>query len=768
MDKGHTAKEYIGKICPYCKTAFVEGDEIVQCSACEMPHHKDCWIENQGCTTFGCQGTIRGLDGQAYSQMMAEGAQKTAASAQSAAYQRPVYGQNGYAFAGQSQQTERPSFGAQPMAYGAAPGAGKLCPNCGAQNIGDSIFCAHCGARMPQAASAASGSAAASGQPAAGQAPQNPGAFAAGQMQAFAASSPAEPASAASGQPISAQTEPQQTAAAPGQTGQAAWSTAGGAAQSQAGAASEQAGASAAAQSPAGPAEKEQSAGAQPPAGQEPAVDARPLADSANAQPASAAQNPANVQVFAASSPAEPASAVSGQPISAQTEPQQTAAAPGQTGQAAWNTAGGAVQSQAGAASEQAGSYAQTQAQSADPAQRRCPACGAHNPANAAFCYACGKQLAQQAPSSQADGTFCQNCGTKNPANAAFCYGCGARLYRPAQQEQPGADAAHPYDAIKKQGSRTRSAVSGGQAQTNAQTEAGGPVCPKCGTKNAAQAVFCQECGARFSGAVDPTRPYDAIKKQGSKRTAGGASAAPYGAAGQGAGQTSAPAQRAAYGQSAYRPAGSAAAQSGGQPYGAAQPGGNAYGAGAPGSAQPGAAPQGQARPVYTPPLGTYRVPSYTIPQPRAAAPLTPEEFAEERRLFLGQNEVYYEKKFAQLQSGQLTWNWAACCLTSFWLIYRRMYLWGYLSLLGQIILAAILAYAWPVAPLLFCILFGMFGNNIYKSHVEKEMKLVQRLSKQNRLIEYADKGGVRLAHPIIAGTIIGVYLIALICSLYI
>lgn len=658
MDKtGHTTKEYIGKICPYCKTAFAEGDEIVQCSACEMPHHKDCWIENQGCTTFGCQGTIRGLDDQAYSQMMAEGAQKTAASAQSAAYQRPVYGQNGYAFAGQSQQIERPAFGAQPMAYGAATGEGKLCPNCGAQNIGDSIFCAHCGARMAQAASAASGSAAAPGQTAAEQAPQNPGAFATGQMQAFAASNSAT------------------------------------------------------------------------------------------------------------------ASAASGQPISAQTEPQQTAAVPGQTAQAAWSTAGGAAQSQAGAAPEQAGSYAQTQAQSADPAQRRCPACGAHNPANAAFCYACGKQLAQQAPSSQADGTFCQNCGTKNPANAAFCYGCGARLYRPAQQEQPGADAAHPYDAIKKQGSRTRPAVSGGQMQTNAQTEAGGPVCPKCGTKNAAQAVFCQECGARFSGAVDPTRPYDAIKKQGSKRTAGGASAAPYGAAGQGAGQTSAPSQRAAYGQSAYRPAGSAAAQPGGQPYGAygaAQPGGNAYGASAPGGAQPGAAPQGQARPVYTPPLGTYRVPSYTIPQPRAAAPLTPEEFAEERRLFLGQNEVYYEKKFAQLQSGQLTWNWAACCLTSFWLIYRRMYLWGYLSLLGQIILAAILAYAWPVAPLLFCILFGMFGNNIYKSHIEKEMKLVQRLSKQNRLIEYADKGGVRLAHPVIAGTIIGVYLIALICSLYI
>ena len=23
-----------------------------------MPHHKECWVENQGCTTFGCTGSI--------------------------------------------------------------------------------------------------------------------------------------------------------------------------------------------------------------------------------------------------------------------------------------------------------------------------------------------------------------------------------------------------------------------------------------------------------------------------------------------------------------------------------------------------------------------------------------------------------------------------------------------------------------------------------------------------------------------------------------
>lgn len=32
--------DYTGKICPYCKTAFKPDDEIVVCSECDMPHHK--------------------------------------------------------------------------------------------------------------------------------------------------------------------------------------------------------------------------------------------------------------------------------------------------------------------------------------------------------------------------------------------------------------------------------------------------------------------------------------------------------------------------------------------------------------------------------------------------------------------------------------------------------------------------------------------------------------------------------------------------------
>ena len=60
------SSEYIGKTCPFCRTEFQEGDDIVVCSACDMPHHKECWIENKGCTTFGCSGTIKNIDGTEY------------------------------------------------------------------------------------------------------------------------------------------------------------------------------------------------------------------------------------------------------------------------------------------------------------------------------------------------------------------------------------------------------------------------------------------------------------------------------------------------------------------------------------------------------------------------------------------------------------------------------------------------------------------------------------------------------------------------------
>jgi ketosteroid isomerase-like protein len=41
--------------CPYCQTNIKESADKIICSECHTPHHKECWEENKGCTTYGCK-----------------------------------------------------------------------------------------------------------------------------------------------------------------------------------------------------------------------------------------------------------------------------------------------------------------------------------------------------------------------------------------------------------------------------------------------------------------------------------------------------------------------------------------------------------------------------------------------------------------------------------------------------------------------------------------------------------------------------------------
>lgn len=42
------------KTCPYCMMPILPNEEFIVCPKCNIPHHKDCWEENNGCTTYGC------------------------------------------------------------------------------------------------------------------------------------------------------------------------------------------------------------------------------------------------------------------------------------------------------------------------------------------------------------------------------------------------------------------------------------------------------------------------------------------------------------------------------------------------------------------------------------------------------------------------------------------------------------------------------------------------------------------------------------------
>ncbi len=42
--------------CPYCKYPIFEECDYLVCPGCEVPHHRECWQQNRGCTTFACTG----------------------------------------------------------------------------------------------------------------------------------------------------------------------------------------------------------------------------------------------------------------------------------------------------------------------------------------------------------------------------------------------------------------------------------------------------------------------------------------------------------------------------------------------------------------------------------------------------------------------------------------------------------------------------------------------------------------------------------------
>lgn len=60
-----------------------------------------------------------------------------------------------------------------------------------------------------------------------------------------------------------------------------------------------------------------------------------------------------------------------------------------------------------------------------------CPACGANNDRDAAFCASCGAKMAQPAAPTAAQASnskFCSQCGTENPPSGKFCFKCGTPL----------------------------------------------------------------------------------------------------------------------------------------------------------------------------------------------------------------------------------------------------------------------------------------------------------------------------------------------------
>lgn len=118
---------------------------------------------------------------------------------------------------------------------------------------------------------------------------------------------------------------------------------------------------------------------------------------------------------------------------------------------------------------------------------------------------------------------------------------------------------------------------------------------------------------------------------------------------------------------------------------------------------------------------------------------------------FIQKNPEYYIPKLEEMQKYKksTSWNWASFFLLPWWLLYRKMYAYGF----GVMVLSFILSYI-PfigfISLIAIPILGGLYGNSIYLKYIEKNLAEFRGLNEDARHRVILSKGGVNIALPII------------------
>ncbi len=54
VQRSIAAGELAGKKCQICMSVILSGDHVIECPGCLLPFHEECWNENRGCASYGC------------------------------------------------------------------------------------------------------------------------------------------------------------------------------------------------------------------------------------------------------------------------------------------------------------------------------------------------------------------------------------------------------------------------------------------------------------------------------------------------------------------------------------------------------------------------------------------------------------------------------------------------------------------------------------------------------------------------------------------
>ena len=140
-------------------------------------------------------------------------------------------------------------------------------------------------------------------------------------------------------------------------------------------------------------------------------------------------------------------------------------------------------------------------------------------------------------------------------------------------------------------------------------------------------------------------------------------------------------------------------------------------------------------------------------------------QLEQDRALFVGAKyESYYQAQFEKItpKKQYAGFNIAAFFLGVVWLFYRKMYSYGFMSI-GLIVVIGmveiILGIESSGANIGLAVAFGMFGNTLYKYHVDQQIAKIHQLGSGSVHTELENRGGTNL----IAGSILLVIWLGLV-----
>ena len=137
----------------------------------------------------------------------------------------------------------------------------------------------------------------------------------------------------------------------------------------------------------------------------------------------------------------------------------------------------------------------------------------------------------------------------------------------------------------------------------------------------------------------------------------------------------------------------------------------------------------------------------------------------QDRALFVGLKYVsYYQAQFEKItpKKQYAGFNIAAFFLGVVWLFYRKMYSYGFMAI-GLIVAIGIVEILLGIessgANIGLAVAFGMFGNTLYRHHVDQQIAKTRQLGSGSVNTELENRGGTNL----IAGSILLVIWLGLV-----